>query len=312
MSFSRDVKDEICKNLPSGDCCVRAMLYGLLLCSHSFGEEGIALTTDNEAVATTAKTFVKQLFGDGFCVYVIERSSSSGRTVFALHIVDREEVRGLLAAFGHQPGEVSVRIKEQNFVCEHCVRAFLAGCFLSCGRVTDPQKEYHLELVTSRTNLTKDLMPQFVKVGLVPKYARRQGSHVLYFKDSGEIEELLTLFGAPMSAVQLMNVKIYKEIRNQVNRITNCETANIDKTVSAAAGQVEDIQYLLDQHAEDRLSDELRAVAMLRLQNPDMSLAELLATGELSISRSGLNHRLAKIRSIAKALREERADKPID
>jgi DNA-binding protein WhiA len=182
--------------------------------------------------------------------------------------------------------------------------AFLSGVYLSCGSVTDPEKGYHLEFVARRESLCRELAALLEQYIPGVKTTSRRGVFVAYYKDRIQIEDLLTLMGASKASLTMIDVEMIKEVRNRANRVTNCETANIDKTVSAAAGQMQDIAYILDTKGLEFLPENLRGVALLRLENPDLSLRELCALCEESISRSGLHHRLEKLSKIAGELRD--------
>ncbi|MBU5419382.1 DNA-binding protein WhiA [Acetanaerobacterium sp. MSJ-12] len=305
MSFSTSVKTEIMKNVPETRCCAAAMLYGLLLGGRSFSAASIELVSEKKAVVQFAKGLTRRIFGEMMRTYSIERQNAAGHSLYSFRIVDPDDIQQILLFYGHAGQEVSLRIQRQCFVCTECRRHFLAGAFLSMGRVTNPQKEYHLELTSSRRGLMEDLAEEFRRIGWQPKASRRGNVNLLYFKDSKEIEEVLVAVGAPMKSLEVMNVKIYKDIRNQVNRLTNCETANIDKTATAAAGQTADIEYILEKRGADFLGEDLLLAARLRLENPEASLNQLMEVCPPGISRSSLNRRLAKIRELAKKLREE-------
>ena len=185
-----------------------------------------------------------------------------------------------------------------------CKRAFLRGAFLACGSMTDPEKEYHLEFVTDgeRARMIIDSMMFF---GIEAKSVERKKYNVVYVKDSDRIVDILNVIEAHVALMDFENVRILKDMRNSVNRRVNCETANIGKTITAAGRQIEDINYLRSFHAFEQLSPELQETALLRLEYPDSSLAELGKLHDRPVGRSGVNHRLAKLSEIAQQMREE-------
>ena len=209
----------------------------------------------------------------------------------------------MIRSFGHDENDVNLHIHEENLQKDCCISAFLRGVFLICGTVTDPQKEYHLEFSTPYLHLAEDLVAVLHRVKaaqLSPSIARRKNSYIVYIKESAAIEDFLTLTGAVNSAMNLMQIKMYKETYNNLNRVSNCETANLDKTYSAATKQIAAIALISDKVGLDELPADLREAAVLRLENPEMSLREM---GErLSISRSGVNHRLRRILEFAEQL----------
>ena len=199
-----------------------------------------------------------------------------------------------------QDGLVPNRVVVQQTCCK---RAFLRGAFIACGSITDPKKDYHLEFVTDNAEkaaLTAELITSF---GIEAKIVNRKKYNVVYLKDGEHIVDVLNIMGAHVSLMELENVRIVKEMRNSINRRVNCEAANIGKTIAAATRQIEDIQFLNDTVGLDSLSDELRTTALLRLEFPDASLAELGEKHDRRVGRSGVNHRLQKLSDMAERLR---------
>ena len=190
--------------------------------------------------------------------------------------------------------------------------AFLRGVFVSCGSVTDPNKEYHLELVLPENDRTPALLDFIAEHGMSLKETARGGARskktVLYAKESELIEDCLTYIGAANHSMEIMQVKIVKDFRNRVNRSVNCENANLDKTVAASNKSTADIEYIFSTMGADWLSPDLRETARLRVENPEMSLSELCGIFPEKISRSGLNHRLKKLSKLAEELRSSRPE----
>ncbi|MGI5888898.1 MAG: DNA-binding protein WhiA, partial [Oscillospiraceae bacterium] len=191
-----------------------------------------------------------------------------------------------------------------NFRCSSCPGAFCAGAFIACGVMADPSKEYILEFTCPRKNLTYDLVELFYEAGVQMKIRNRGNRYIAYIKDSESIVDALTFMGASNSAMDLMNLKIYKSLRNDTNRRVNFESANIDKTVNAAQDDIDAIRYIEENAGLEVLSEELREIAGLRVENPELSLTELGAKTGRGLTKSGVSHRLSKIRSIAAELRE--------
>lgn len=181
---------------------------------------------------------------------------------------------------------------------------FLRGIYLVCGFVADPEKVYQLELFLCDREKCEAILKLITEHGMQMKMSQRRGNSFLYSKDSENISDLLTFMGAMSSAMEIMNVKIYKEVRNNVNRSVNCESANLNKTIAAAQSEAEDIRYIYEVKGEGYLPDELKQVADIRLQGIELSLSEIGKMLEPPISRSGVNHRLKRISAIAKRLRE--------
>lgn len=223
--------------------------------------------------------------------------SASGK--FKVYVRTAAQRQQVMAAFGHEKGELALRLNRANLTGDCCMAALLRGAFLACGTLTDPEKDYHLEFVVPYRYISRDLAKLLNELSLAPKQLERKGSHVVYCKDSGQIEEILTLMGAQNAALELMGIKMYKDMRNNINRKTNFETANISRTANAAAEQVYAIEAILEHAGVESLPEELKEIALLRLENPEMSLRELGEALSEPISRSGVNHRLRRLVSIA-------------
>ncbi len=187
-----------------------------------------------------------------------------------------------------------------------CKRAYLRGAFLGAGSVSDPEKGYHLEFVNPSIKHAEFLQEVMTTLEMEPKVVPRKNNYVLYLKEGTQIVDLLNIMGAHIALMELENVRIVKEVRNNVNRIVNCETANLKKTVSAAVRQMQDIEYVQNTIGISALPENLQQVATYRLEYPSSTLKEL---GELlnpPVGKSGVNHRLKKISEIAEQLRETR------
>ena len=179
----------------------------------------------------------------------------------------------------------------------------MRGVFLACGTVTTPERGYHLEFVVPYKRLCSDFICFLEEIGLAPKYINRKGIHIVYFKDSESIEDILAIIGAQDASLYVMGIKIEKDVKNKVNRRLNFELSNINKTVDAANAQIEAIEYIEKKCGINSLPDNLREIARLRIDNPEASLRDLGQLMSEPISRSGVNHRLAKIVSYADKLK---------
>ncbi len=302
MSFASDLKDELCKEVPEEESALHALLYGFLLFSYKFRSDEISFSVLHEP---TARLFAEALMTHCGVPAKITFKERVRGTLYKVCIEKASERRKVMDAFYHVPGEPHLRINRANIENEEDVRYFLRGAYLVCGSLTNPEKDYHCEFDVSYMNLCKDLSALIGEVLAQPKSTIRRGSYMVYYKESENIEDLLTYIGAPMSAVELMNIKIIKDIKNRVNRRMNCDNANLDKTLNASFQQVQDIKYIFDVKGNTFLSEELRTVAEIRLENPDMSLRELGESVEPPLSRSGVNHRLKRIGEIAAEIRKQ-------
>ena len=296
MSFSMQVKDELVKTEYEAACCKKSLLYGICIFGKSFSAGSVSLQTENEHVAELYANLLKELFNINYTV----KKSPKGRNI-TVSVSEKSDAAKLFKSFGHE-GAGSLKINHSNFDCESCVKAFTAGAFLSCGTISTPEKDYHLEFTVPYLNLSKSLMTLIEEMELKPKYTYRHGYNIVYFKESESIEDCLYLMGASDAMLEMMNVKIVKDFRNMANRKANCETANITRMVNAVAGQIQAIDKIWNKKGKEYLPENLEILAELRYENPDLSLSELAQMCNPSLSRSGVNHRLKRIIDIAAEL----------
>ena len=255
----------------------------------SFGSDDISIMTDYDFVAKRYVEAIKTLIN----VKPTVSYTQSGKKFITL---DKKEDRmALLNELGYSGAETSYRIIKNNIERECCLGAFVRGAFLSCGIITDPKREYHIEFGVSYKNKASDFCDLFDGFSAVPKKSVRNGMNIVYFKDSSHIEDILTLMDAQSAVMELIEEKIYKDVRNNVNRKVNCDSANIKKTCKAAAIQLEAIKKLKRSGKFEELTPEQKELAQLRLENPEMAFSELSANLKKPISRSGINHRFKKI-----------------
>lgn len=296
MSFSMQVKSELVKTEYEKACCKKSLLYGMCIFGKSFSNASVSLQTENEAVSLLYQLLLTELFNIKSDI----KKSPQGRN-YTVSVSDKADAAKLLRLFGHD-GIGSIKINHANFDCDACINAFVAGAFLSCGTISDPKKDYHMEFTIPYLNLSKSLLTLLEEMELNPKYTNRKGYNIVYFKESEAIESCLYIMGASDAMFEMMNIKIVKDFRNKANRQANCETANITKMVNAVAVQTAAIEKIWSKKGKEFLSEGLQAVAQLRYDNPDLSLAELAAMCNPPLSRSGMNHRLKRIVDISKEI----------
>ena len=311
MSFSSEVKEELSEQIASGRHCRLAETAAILsLCGKIVITENdrycVKIQTENLAVARKYFTLLRKTFNIRAEVSV--RKSREVR--FYSVIVSKDpEARRLLGetCLLDEDGNVSEcmspmhhRLLRQN--C--CRRAFIRGAFLAVGSVSDPKKSYHFEIVCTAPEKARQLQELLDSYDVDAKVVLRKRHYVVYIKEGSQIVELLGLMGAHISLMQLENVRIVKEMRNSVNRKVNCETANLNKTVSAAVRQAEDIRYIQEKIGLDKLPMDLEETARLRLEHTEASLKELGDMLSPKVGKSGVNHRLRKLSQIADDLRE--------
>ncbi|MCM1327864.1 MAG: DNA-binding protein WhiA [Ruminococcus sp.] len=304
MSFSHSVKKELCSVITDKDrkyCC----LYGMLLFCRNFSPDRIVFQTENEQVCEFFGKLTDDVLGGKNIAEVSKNEKKSGGALYSLSIPSEHFREEIIYRYRISSRTLIHRIQE-DIIGNNSVYAFIAGAFLSCGSVTEPIKEYHLEFAVPYRELAEDLAKLLVSVGINAKYTERKNMYVIYLKGSEAIEDLLTLMGATMSSIDLMNVKIYKDVRNKANRIANCDSANIERTLKASGKQIEDIEYIAETVGLENLPEDLINIAELRREYPEMSLRELGEALDKPLGRSGANHRLKRISEIAEKLREEK------
>lgn len=300
MSFSEDVKKELCKIEPHDFWHLMSETYGLMLFSKSFNKESIVFLTENKVVADKFVELNVKTTGSIVDMKTKLSFRDKNKTLYSLSIPDRNHRENILKSFR---ATSNIRIDRRNFYNKSCISDFLRGVFLSCGRISDPNKEYRLEFDINHHVLVRELISiinSLENIEIKVNISKRNGTSVIYIKDNEQISEFLTLIGAKNSAMKFIQVKMLKEVRNYVNRTTNFQTANIGKTAAASVIQIDAINNIKKKKGLRYLSDELRTVAEIRLANPELSLKELGEIFPIPISRSGLNHRLNKIIEISK------------
>ena len=297
MSFASEVREELCRELPEKKCCRLAECYGILLYCNTFSKQEIRIVTASDALAQRLPRLFRRAFDTAFDRLPPE--GAGGKRTFL--ITDPDKIRTVRAAYG-QESAVSHHINYGVLESDCCRQSFLRGAFLAGGSVTDPDKRYHLELITSHRKVSAGTRSLLQELGFEPKDAQRTGSSVLYLKQSDMIVDFLTMIGAPLQAMKIIQAKMEKSVRNRVNRRVNCETANLDKAVDAAQGQLSAIRSLRESGRLDSLPPKLLEAARLREENPEATLSELAALADPPVSKPAMSHRL---RSVMERSKEE-------
>jgi DNA-binding protein WhiA len=289
MSFCSRVKDELCEIKCEKPCCRIAGCCAAVLFSRTLTSDSVCFQTEHRPTAERLRKALHKCFG-------INTDILSGKNS-ALFTVKSDDAGDCAAIIEKCTDGGRRRIPDTAVRNDCCAVEFLRSAFLAGGTLTDPNKEYRLEFFCPDEALANSLFSLLVSLGFHPKLSRRETKFVVYFKDSGEIEDLLTMMGAGSSTLELMEIKVLKDVRNRINRKTNFETANYIKTLDAGAVQCEAILKLKLNGLFDKLPDELKSTAEIRLENPEVSLGELSKIS--GMSRSGLNHRLQKLVHLA-------------
>ena len=298
MSFSGTTKQRLTDVLPGRKCCRAALLYGMLQGGRGFSVREMAIQTEYGEVAALYTSLLDEVCG-------VRTLTEKG--VFTIVSVRADDRAKVLAFFGHTSQELSVRLSRANFHCDDCTAAYLRGLFLSCGAVSNPETDYHLEFNVPSLTLSRDVLSLWEELGYDAKSIRRKGDNVIYFKDSTVIEECLTLMGASASALELMQIKMFKDLRNRTNRAANCDMANLSKVVAAGEEHRRALEVIRTHGGFTSLPDDLQELAQLRWDNPQISLRDLGELLDPPLTRSGVNHRLKRICDIATRMKAEDA-----
>ena len=298
ISFSGSAKAEICRCVPQKNCCALAECFGILLFCNHFSKDNIRIITESRELAQLLPKLFKKAFGVAFDA--LPEPDASGKMSF--QISQPEKIAVIMHSYGFDPADtLSLHINLAVVEDDCCKTAFLRGAFLAGGSVTDPTKTYHLELATTHHSVSRE---GFVLIhemlNFAPKAAQRYGGQVLYLKQSEQISDFLTLLGAPVASMGIMEARLEKELNNNVNRRCNCDDANTSKVVEAAQEQLAAIRILRQKGIVEQLPPKLRQAALAREENPEASLTELAGMMEPPITKPAMNHRLKKLVQMAK------------
>ena len=287
MSYSSQTKEELCRFEPDSVCCLLAELSGIVCAAGSViyrggGEKRLSIETENNAVARRAFRLLREVFDVQPQLVTLKRSRLGGRSAYRIEISGSEAsfvLEGCGIEMGQRrgvPREITVR--------KCCRMSFLRGVFLACGSVTDPEKEYHLEFVLEDEAFAAALQRLIARFSL--------SAH------------LLSIFGAQSARFAMEDAYIRKELRNNANRAVNCDSANVQRAVTAASRQAQAIERVLAAHGRESLPPLLGEMAELRLAHPEMSREELGRLCDPPVGKSGVNHRLRRLEAMAKELEE--------
>lgn len=292
-TFSEETKEELYKLDNMLSCCDRAEYAGMLLFGAAINRNSIQFVTENKDVLSCYVALGRK---NGMKPLVNQTAKGTGR--YTAENVDITYIMQLLNDFrliDAETGVVRYRIEPDLVEKECCRRAFIRGAFMSGGTVIDPRKNYNLEIITPYMGLSRDMAEVLEKSGFSFKQVIRKSKYVLYLKNSEMISDFLTYMGAFKAQMELLNIKIEKEINNDFNRAANSAGANLDKTITASVEQVRKIEEIEKTVGLDSLPEDLREVALLRLKHKALSLSELGALMNPPLSKSGVNHRMKKI-----------------
>ena len=298
ISFSASAKAEVCRVIPTKPCCALAECFGILLYANSFSGDGIKIITESREFAYALPKLFKRAFDVDFDSF--PSLEAPGKLVFQIH--DPDKIWDIMDAFGYEPEDTLALHVNLPVVEDPCCKAaFLRGAFLAGGSVTDPIKGYHMELATTHKSVAGEsylLIQETMEFS--PKVAERNGTRVLYFKQSEQISDFLTYLSAPVAAMGIMEARLEKELNNKVNRRCNCDDANTSKVVEAAQEQLSAIRILRESGAVEKLPGKMKQAVEAREKNPSASLSELAAMMEPPITKPAMNNRMKKLIQLAR------------
>ena len=307
MSFSQKAKDEAAKLaiLNDNSSLAELMAYVRYVSSISFisGKVAVSFRVQKAALARRIFTIIRMIYNTDLDVDISKMTQLKKMNIYTIVLSDTDIVMQMFKDTRLE-GFLDVN-KVPSMVRENdeMRRSYLRAAFLAVGSITNPERGYHLEMLFEsefEANEVKELMNVY---GLGAKYVRRKENYITYLKGAEAISDFLTVIGAMRAVLSFENIRVVKDVRNNANRRTNCETANIQKTVDASTRQVADIEYIDERLGLENLQGDLRELALLRLDNRDASLAELGRLMSPELGKSGVNHRLKKLAELAENLR---------
>ncbi len=314
MSFSGQVKEELSRHIHKSRHCQIAEIAAVLgfagKLEEAGGESVLRVYTENLPLSRKYFILMKKTFQVTCRIAVRQNIYLHKSRTFVISLFGEEEIRRVLQAVkwrNEKNEDIRTRELVHRLLVQKscCRRAFIRGAFLSAGSMSDPEKSYHFEIVCAGEEKARQLMDLINSFDMDAKVVMRKKSYVVYLKEGAQIVDMLNIMEAHISLLNLENVRIIKEMRNSVNRQVNCETANINKTVSAAVKQLEDINYIKNTRGLDSLPENLREVALVRLQYPQAPLKELGTYLEPAVGKSGVNHRLRRLGEMAEEMRQK-------
>lgn len=309
MSFSSEIKDEIIRLDDEKNCCRKAEMAGILrtgLMLKKYRESSsLIFITEHALLSRYIFTNIKKHIKTAPNIFGEKTTRFKKHVVYRLNfnkILNMDELERFFQSMGIQVNQNEGKIVYDDYEINErcCMRAYIRGGFLAVGSITSPEKAYHLELSFTDRKIAFEFMEFMKQFDLKPKHLSRKGYEIVYLKEGQDIVDFLNVIGAHRALMEMENIRILKDMRNQVNRIVNCETANLGKIVNASLKQVEYIKYLDNTMGIENLPTGLKEIARLRLEFPEASLTELGNMLTPPLGKSGVNHRLRKLEKIAR------------
>ena len=310
MGFSKNVKEEIISKQKGYDCCRLAFLAGVIDSSAKLGDGAFVLGSDNLAEIEYINETIQSLYQKKATIKQIDEYGINKTSYYQLEI-GVQNFAELFETLGCFKNGEKVLCKQSIIQKPCCIKAYASGVYLAIGTSSIKLGEenrkttgYHLEFASKNYEFLAEFANILAQFDIFAKLVQRKNMYVLYVKDAGEVSNVLALIGSFDAVLKLQNEMATREVRNKVNRQTNCMSANINKTVEASMKQVDAIEKIINKIGLENLPADLQTVALLRLANTEESLEELLKLSKLPITKSGLNHRFKKLLKIAESLED--------
>jgi len=310
MSFSTETKNELARIFPEKQCCCVGELAAVTRLDGTMHidenqQVSLVITTESSPVARKVFRLFKELYDIEPKIHIQRKKRFKKNILYSVRVGSSSKMMKILKELGvlGDDGEILPGINKALLKKKCCRRSYLRGVFLGAGSINNPEGNYHLELITNNNFFAQEivrLMDQFPE--LQAKISQRKKSYIVYLKESEQIAAFLNIIGAHRTLLEFENIRVLKDMRNKVNRLVNCDTANLKKAVNASLRQVKQIKLIEERIGLEKLSPRLREIARLRLENPDSSLKELGEMLKPPVGKSGVNHRLRKIEAIAEKI----------
>ncbi|MEG2896846.1 MAG: DNA-binding protein WhiA [Eubacterium sp.] len=316
MSFSSEIKKDLSSLESETKGCKRAELSGIiastaLITVDENGEMVFTVKTENPAVAGRIFKLIKDLYQTASKVVIKKTKKFKEHRSYSVELSENEKVQRMLKdtrILKHNTkGQVFFTNEVPGFFIskQRYVKAYVRGVFIACGSISNPEKTYHLELVSKQKGYLKSIQEFLKHYDIKANFIQRKSSYVLYMKESESVAGFLNVIGAHKALLEIENIRIVKEVRNDVNRQVNCEMANMDKTMTAAYEQIHDILYIKEKIGLQKLTRNLYEMAEVRLNYRDLTIKELGEKMDPPVGKSGVYHRLKKLNQLAENLRNE-------
>ncbi len=300
MSFSADVKKELTSTISSA-CCYKAEAFAMLLFGRAFNINEISLMTEFKEVAYRYASCIRDLTD------VTPDINESQAGNFKVSVSSKADRLKILEFFGYTGKELALRVNLSNLEQTNedcCSKAFIRGAFLVCGSITDPEKDYHIEFTVAKAKLCDDLLQIIGDAGLKAKKITRNNSYVVYSKEAEAVEDFIGNMGANNAFMHIMKTRAVKDIKNQINRRSNFESANMLRSIEAGLKQIKMIEFILSKISLDDMTPDLAQLCQIRLDNPEASLDEIGKMMTPPISRSAVSRRFKKLEAIEEELKK--------